>query len=1144
MSADQARSPVAVVGMACRLPGANNAVEFWRALIQGRDLVDTVPPDRWDASQHPKFVSDGAFLDDVIGLDNGFFSISESEAAFMCPQQRLLLELAWHALEHAGIAPSKLENSGTGVFVGLCGHDFSIQRWQQSESLYLGTGTSNAVAANRISFHFGLNGPSLAVDAACASSLTAIHLACRSIADGECDQALAGSANVLLLPEVTSNLAASGVISTRGRCHSFGADADGYVRSEGAAMIVLKRLDLAERDGDRILGVILASGVNHNGRSNGLTAPNPNAQAQLIKRCIEDAGIHPRAIDYVEAAATGTRIGDAIEVKALKDSLLDQRSGSSPLIVGSVKSNLGHLEGTGGIIGLIKALLCIQHGEIPQSLHSRQLNPMCQIDAANLLVPQSTVRWDRTLEDRIAAVSSFGFGGSNAHILLRGVEPKPVAAPNLPQPIPTWQLMAISAKSASALESMRLAVHDQLADADSECAHALAASAALDRDHHRHRLSVAFQTVEALRDGLLASAAIDTGQRRTICLALDDQVTEMTTIWAWLYRHQPEFTRMVDDVSAELPVHASVSRWLLVGDIAEGAEFLTRVALNYCIASWLQSVVQAPLAFQVDPTGEVATVALLCGLKAADLPALCDPSAALRLDWKRYTKRLPVYRSHQSNQPWQHLLTPGQPDPVRMAVCQVDDLAVEPERFLVEVLGLLYRQGAKLNWSVLYPKGSARHADLPMYPFQRQRHWPTPSNPPALTRQTPKRINWTGDLIPLPMLHQKRRQYRLDPSKSAVLADHVIAGHLILSAAAQIGLVATALFDELPKAQKIVLSDVRFLAPTFMDPNGDIAAQLVIDASDPDRGAITLLTTSRSDPSNWQQVLTCGYSGALIASAGGLQLPQQGMQPIPADFYAHMDRAGYHYGASYRWLQREYQHLDVTTYELWVAGDCDTEGMPWHPGLLDSCFHAIARQAALPSGDRLRLPASIAQIDMQRRPAPVTAGAVQLNRILDASGPTDLRLHDADGATWITMKDVRFTTISRAALTQFERANLTANANEPVTDEHPERWLRDTVSRVLGTPVESEHDQLPLPSLGFDSLKAMELQGYLRRRFQTELGVAQLLSGLSFSALVEQLCQAPTMPSNSPIIAESSGATIDIESFERTQRDALVEIEL
>lgn len=1144
MSATQARSPVAIIGMACRLPGVHDAGEFWRALIQGRDLVDTVPADRWDANQHPKFVSDGAFLQDVTGLDNGFFSISESEAAFMCPQQRLLLELAWHALEHAGIPPSTLEHSSTGVFVGLCGHDFSIQHWQQSESLYLGTGTSNAVAANRISFHFGFNGPSLAIDAACASSLTAIHLACRSIADGECEQALAGSANVLLLPEVTSNLAASGVISTRGRCHSFGADADGYVRSEGAAMIVLKRLDLAERDGDRILGVILASGVNHNGRSNGLTAPNPNAQAQLIKRCIADAGIHPRAIDYVEAAATGTRIGDAIEVKALKDSLLGQRSDSAPLIVGSVKSNLGHLEGTGGIIGLIKALLCIQHGEIPPSLHSRQLNPMCQIDAASLLVPQSAVRWDRAPEDRIAAVSSFGFGGSNAHILLRGVAPKPIVEASLPQPIQTWQLLAISAKSASALESMRLAVHDRLAEADVAYARALATSAALDRDHHRHRLSVAFQTVESLREELLAAAVVDTGQRRTVCLALDEQVTEMTVIWAWLYRHQPEFTRVVDDASAQLPPHASVSRWLLADDIAEGADFLTRVALNYCIASWLHTIVQSPLAFQVDPTGEIATVALLCGLNAADLSALCDPSAALHLDWKRYTKRLPIYRSHQSNQPWQHLLTPGQPDPLRVAVCQVDDLAVEPERFLVEMLGQLYRHGVKLNWSVLYPKTGARHADVPLYPFQRQHHWPSPSNLPAPTRLGSRSVNWTGDSIPLPMLNQKRRQYRLDPSSSAALADHVIAGHLILSAAAQIGLVATALFDELPNAPQIVLSDVRFLAPTFLDPNGDIAAQLIIESSHPDRGTCTLLATSRTDPSNWQEVLTCSFSSGPIASVGRLQLPQHGMRPVPADFYAHMERAGYQYGASYRWLQREYQHLDVTTYELWLGGDCDTEGMPWHPGLLDSCFHAIARQSPLPSGDQLRLPASIAQIDVQRRPAPVFAGAVQLNRILEVNGPTDLRLHDADGAAWITMQDVRFTTISRAALAQLGRADLTAHFSETVTDASPEQWLRDIVSRVLGTPVESEHEQLPLPSLGFDSLKAMELQGYLRRRFRTDLGVAQLLSGLSFSDLVEQLGQAPTMPSNSPIIAESSGATIDIESFERPQRDALVEIEL
>ncbi|AVP97139.1 hypothetical protein C7S18_08005 [Ahniella affigens] len=1142
--------PVAVIGLACRLPGAADAGAFWQALLHGRDLVGSVPADRWDASAHPDFVSHGAFLADVIGFDAAFFSVSESEAAFMCPQQRLLLELAWHTFEHAGVAPSALEGSDTGVFVGLCGHDFSIQHWERSESLYLGTGTSNAVAANRISFQFGLHGPSLAIDAACASSLSAVHLACRSIADGECAQALAGSANVLLLPQVTANLAEAGVISKSGRCHSFGGAADGYVRSEGAAMVLLKRLDLAERDGDRILGVILASGVNHNGRSNGLTAPNPQAQTHLIRQCIRTAGIDTAALDYVEAAATGTRMGDAIEVKAIKDALVAERPGANPLMLGSVKSNLGHLEGTGGIVGLIKALLSIQHGQIPPSLHSQTLNPLCQLDDATLSIPQCVVPWNRPTSERIAAVSSFGFGGSNAHVVVRGVQSPESARAAADGCVahPDWHLLTLSARAPEALQSLIQAAASHLEGADLAEAQAFASAAALGREQHRYRVAVPFRDAAALRASLLASQSVDAGTRRTVCVALDDQVLEMVQVWQWLYDHCPAFTQIVDDTAAQLPSDVPLNHWISGGTVPEWSAAICRAALCYCVAAWFEGFVRSPLAFQVDPTGELAAIARLSGVAASDLPMLCENPARLG-HWHAQSKRLPIYRSHRSEQPWEHLLSPGKPDPKRTIFCQPDDLALAPDRFLTDLLANLYLQGARLDWSVLYPQG-ARHAKLPLYPFQHQYHWPAPPdsalvNPVSASATSKEDADWTGQELPLPLLNQRRRQYRLDASCSSVLADHVIDGHYILSAAAQIGLVAEGLMNHAAAAAHVTLSDVQFLAPTFLSLTSTVDAQLIIEPDGPSCGTCQLMTTQRDDPTAWQTVLTCEFTTSATASASR-RLPETGdMHPVPPDFYAAMARAGYEYGPSYRWLAAMRDFPDSARYGLKNPDARCPKGLSWHPGLLDSCFHALALQTATNLGGELRLPAGVEAIEIRRPMAPLQSCVLTIDKTSDANAPADFWLYDDSGLPVVTLRQARFGALSRAALAQLERAQ---RAVDPLATAEPGsamQWLLATVSCVLGAPIDTEQHTLPLPSLGLDSLKAMELQGYLRRQFRTEVGVTQLLGGMSFQALAQQLDHAQAASSTHPITStQVPAASIDIESFDRSHRDTLVEIEL
>lgn len=458
-STDNTQVPIAVVGMACRFPGSDSLDQYWRLLRDGVDAISEVPPERWSLADFYDPDSQavgkantrwGGFIEDVDRFDAAFFGISPREAIGVSPQQRLLLEVAWHAVENAGMAMPDLsarsrDGARTGVFLGIASFDYYDRVAQDPARMsgYSLTGNAYSVAANRLSYAFDLRGPSIALDTACSSSLVAIHLACQSLASGECSVALAGGAQVMLSPWVSVAAAKGEFLSPDGRCKTFDADANGYVRGEGIGIAVLKRLDEAERDGDPVWAVIRGSAVNQDGRSNGLTAPNPVAQVDVIETALRRAGIAPGAVGYVEAHGTGTALGDPMELQALARALAPREL---PCKVGSVKSNFGHLEAAAGIAGFIKAVLCVHHAQIPPNLHYRRPNPLVDIQQLGLEVPTALCDW-RGSGSRIAGVSSFGFGGTNAHALIEQA-PVPDARRSLPR---RPELFCLSARSRSAL---------------------------------------------------------------------------------------------------------------------------------------------------------------------------------------------------------------------------------------------------------------------------------------------------------------------------------------------------------------------------------------------------------------------------------------------------------------------------------------------------------------------------------------------------------------------------------------------------------------------------------------------------------------------------------------------------------------------
>ncbi|ORW51286.1 polyketide synthase [Mycobacterium paraense] len=557
----------AIVGYAARFPGAADANEFWQVLRDGRDAISEVPEDRWDAEEFfdpdpdtpGKVVTRRAgFVDDVTGFDAPFFGMSTREVRLMDPQHRLLLETAWRAVEHSGTAPTALANTNTGVFIGLATHDYlgmaSGELTFPEIEAYMAIGTSNAAAAGRISYRLGLQGPSVAVDTACSSSLVAIHQACQALRLGECDLALAGGANVMLTPATMITFSHAHMLAPDGRCKTFDAAADGYVRGEGCGIIVVKRLEDALRDGDRIRAVIRGSAINQDGASGGLTVPNGVAQQRVIAEALQRAGVAPSEVGYLEAHGTGTSLGDPIEAQAAGAVLGEGREPGRPLLIGSAKTNIGHLEAAAGIAGVIKVILSLEHELLPPHLHFRNPSPHIPWDRLALQVVQEATPWERNGRRRIAGVSSFGFAGTNAHVIL---EEAPDAVGQIdPTPVEVsedrrFSLLPLSARTPAALvqiaEQYRswLSTHPEATLAD------VCFTAGVGRAHFEHRAALVVNSKESAGE-LLGALADDRPAPGLVRGTSDD-----TPKTAWLFTGQgSQYAGMARELFETEPVFA------------------------------------------------------------------------------------------------------------------------------------------------------------------------------------------------------------------------------------------------------------------------------------------------------------------------------------------------------------------------------------------------------------------------------------------------------------------------------------------------------------------------------------------------------------------------------------------------------------
>jgi len=511
-SGSNGREPIAIIGIGCRFPGGvDGPAAFWQLLSKGVDAVTTIPPNRWGMKMHyhpdPRrpgktYTQAGGFLDKLDLLDAGFFGLSGREASRLDPQHRLLLEVAWEALENAGLAVEQWAGKDVGVFVGISQYDYLTLQSPESVNAYSAIGGALCAAPNRISYLFDFRGPSQATDTACSSAMTSFHDACQSLWRGESVLALAGGVNALLSPGAYIGFSKASMLSQKGRCRAFDADADGFVRAEGAGMVVLKPLSRAVADGDPIYAAVLATGVNQDGRTSGMSLPNQAAQEALLRKVYSEAGVSPRQVQYVEAHGTGTRVGDPIECGALGKVLGQERPEESFLRIGSVKTNIGHLEPAAGIAGLIKLALCLSHRALPASLHFKKPNPEIPFDTLGLRVQTELGPWPQPEAPLVAGVNSFGFGGTNGHAVLtefkgtwaRPADPRPGQA----------HLFAISARGTEALKALAGRYAGWLEENASISLRDLCHSASVRRGHLEDRLAIVASDVAQLGEQLAA----------------------------------------------------------------------------------------------------------------------------------------------------------------------------------------------------------------------------------------------------------------------------------------------------------------------------------------------------------------------------------------------------------------------------------------------------------------------------------------------------------------------------------------------------------------------------------------------------------------------------------------------------------------
>jgi acyl transferase domain-containing protein len=954
-----AAEPVALIGMSCRFPGAANTDQFWKLLFEGREINGEVPADRWDIDAFydpdPKasgklYTRRAAFLDQIDMFDPHFFGISPREARSMDPQQRILLEVTWEALESANQPVSRLAGSTTGVFVGMCTYDFSYWLYDSTDpteiDLYYSTGSAPSVTSGRLSYTLGLTGPCMTIDTACSSSLVAVHLACQSLRARECNVALAGGVNLLVTPITSIAFCRAGMLSRDGRCRTFDAAADGYGRGEGCGMLVLKRLADAVADNDDIIAVIRGSAVNQDGPSGGLTVPSGPAQQSVIRRALESSGVLPSQVGYLETHGTATRLGDPIEVNSITSILgADRIREENPLFIGSVKTNIGHLEAAAGVASLMKVALALRHGVIPAHLHFEEPNPFIDWRNTPCVVPQQNSPWPSAR--RIAGINSFGYSGTNAHVLL---EAAPVSDAGVdPEATRPRSLLVLSAKTTEALTDLVRRYDAQLESQPETRLVDICHTAAVGRAHFNHRVAVEAGTISELRDKLSRLSPGDHRAAGNQAPGVGFLFTEQATgggLGHELYETHPEF-RVTTDNCAQL-LDLDFGKTVLDRQDGTGA-----FALQYSLAELWRTWGVVPRGLWGQGVGEVVAACVSGRLSLQD----------------------GLYRVSRANTTVDSALVVTREAAMENmqregcgAFLEIRLQAGESEwTQLLRSLAELYVSGLEIDWPGFDRHYTRRRVPLPTYPFQRQRYWPDQAQNRSRYEVQPNKASHPllGERMQSAALaaNQVLFESRLSP-ESAMLRDHRVFGQAIMPAAAllEIALAAGASVFE---TSSLLLEDVVIAQPLLFPERAVCQLQTLLEDNE---FRIFSLDRSQTSTPEWRLHATGKIRPMERAEGSPWRTLDSGVEVPIEVLYNRFGELGIDYGPAFRGVTRVQRDQWQTSGRVHLPDEAQNDpAYCMHPALLDGCFQTIG--ALFEGRSTTYLPVGFERVRFYRRPA-------------------------------------------------------------------------------------------------------------------------------------------------------------------------------
>ncbi|MGO9917251.1 MAG: SDR family NAD(P)-dependent oxidoreductase, partial [Isosphaeraceae bacterium] len=1029
---------VAVVGMGCRFPGGARSPDvFWQLLLEGFDAVRRIPEGRWNNDRYydpnpdaPRTIATryGSFLEQIDGFDAELFQISPREAAFMDPQQRLILEVVWEALEHAGQAPDRLLGTRTGVFMGVCNNDYSrlIEDLIATDA-YGASGNVLSAISGRVSYLLGLQGPSMALDTACSSSLVAVHLACRNLLDHSCDLALAGGVNLIILPQSFAVLSRLHFLAPDGRCKAFSASADGFGRGEGAGVVVLKRVSDARQAGDRILAIVRGTAINHDGRSAGLAAPNAKAQEEVIRRALAGANVDPLQVAYVEAHGTGTVLGDPIEVSALASAYGVNRPLDKPLLLGSVKSNVGHLEAAAGVAGFMKAVLTVQHGEVPPTLHVDALNPHIPWVENPIRVARSQTPWPDQTGARLAGVSSFGLSGTNAHVIVEDAGQTEISSDE--GRVPT--LLTLSAMTLPALREQAGQMSHWLEKNPLVSLADFCWTLNSGRARLAHRLALVARSVEQMRDVLACFADGETppgltmghvrGSRpsRAAFLFLDpgtawvDEVQRLAIVEPVV---QAELGRLHKGLALDASTPGAEKRWALAGQLALAALWRSwgieptctlghRVGLlsAACVAGLIGEA-DAGRALAGDPPGVSWPEARL-GLMGADGVWLTDTDAFLT-QLKHPPGDTAFGLRALRDQKYDPVLVVG-------SSCPRDGLLGD--------LADWFAKGVINDVSTLDGRARRRKLALPTYPFQRRRHWLEPivaKASPSSQKRTVSAGPLLGERVISP-LTDIQFECPLGPrspwrdSGLGLRGPAVPPGVLL----AQIEMA----LEVSGKGSRFLLQDVEFTEPLFISEQSEPVMQVVLSSSDEAASDFSWRALSHDAAPQSPWVLHARGSGTLqpLRSNGELLETARGSKSrepvngaVPpraeplrrgwqelsgADLYQRLVGNVAHRNPRFAWLENvRFSPLEAVGWWRSSGGDDEPEQYPLHPGLLEGAMQLLAPWTGQNGSLSVPMPVRIDTVSFLGRPRGAVVGRAELREDRREQGlmVIDLTLYD------------------------------------------------------------------------------------------------------------------------------------------------------